>query len=68
MNDGIEISKKRGRPATGERKTIGVRCDDEMLKRVDDFRREEPDIPARPEAMRRLIEAGLRATKTKKGR
>jgi len=31
----------------------------EMMKRVDEWRREQPDIPNQSEAMRRLIEIGL---------
>lgn len=29
------------------------------LKRVDDWRRKQPDIPPRAEAIRRLVEKGL---------
>jgi hypothetical protein len=30
-----------------------------LLARVDDWRRQQPDLPNRSEAIRRLIEAGL---------
>jgi metal-responsive CopG/Arc/MetJ family transcriptional regulator len=38
---------------------IGVRIDKDLLKRLDEWRREEEDLPSRPEAIRRLIEMGL---------
>ncbi len=31
----------------------------EWLRKVDDWRRVQPDIPARAEAIRRLVEKGL---------
>lgn len=31
------------------------------MERVDEWRRAQPDIPARAEAIRRLVEAGLSA-------
>jgi metal-responsive CopG/Arc/MetJ family transcriptional regulator len=53
------LAKKRGRPATGRGKTIGVRCHDELLDRIDDWRREKDDLPTRAEAIRRLVEQAL---------
>jgi hypothetical protein len=38
---------------------LEMRVDDAFLKRVDDWRRTEPDIPSRSEAIRRLVEFGL---------
>jgi len=38
---------------------IGLRVDEDLLKRLDNWRREQADLPARPEAVRRLIEKGL---------
>jgi metal-responsive CopG/Arc/MetJ family transcriptional regulator len=38
-----------------------MRAPAELLSRVDEWRREQPDIPNRSEAIRRLIEAGLEA-------
>jgi len=40
---------------------IGVRVDEEFLKRIDDWRRKQEDLPGRPEAIRRLVELGLKA-------
>lgn len=38
-----------------------------LLRAIDDWRRAQPDIPARATAARRLIEAGLKAEKAGKG-
>ena len=36
---------------------ISLRLPPEILKLVDDWRRDEPDIPVRSEAIRRMLEA-----------
>jgi hypothetical protein len=36
---------------------IGVRLQEGVLARVDEWRKQQPDLPTRPEAMRRMIEA-----------
>jgi len=41
--------------------TIQMRVSDEFLRLVDDWRRTQPDIPSRSEAIRRLVEAGVHA-------
>jgi len=38
---------------------INVRVDEEFLKRLDEWRRKQPDLPTRPEALRRLAEQAL---------
>jgi len=55
-------SKKRGRPATGTNQSIGVRLPPEALESIDAWRARQPGLPGRPEAIRRLIEAGLSKT------
>lgn len=40
-------------------RTFQMRASDEWLRKVDDWRRIQPDIPARAEAIRRLVEKGL---------
>ena len=47
--------RKRGRPATGRGKTIGVRIHDDLLARLDAYRGEL----SRPKAIRKLIEKAL---------
>jgi len=57
---------KRRRPATGRGLTIGVRCYDELLRKIDEWRRNESDhLVSRATAVRRLTELGLKA-KTRK--
>ena len=46
-----------------------MRISEELLASIDEWRRHEPDIPPRAEAIRRLVELGLKAKPTKgKGR
>ena len=40
---------------------IGVRVDEEFLKQLDAWRKKQDDVPTRPEAIRRLVELGLKA-------
>ena len=40
---------------------IGVRAQDDLLAAIDDWRRKQDDLPGRPEAIRRLVEIGLKA-------
>jgi hypothetical protein len=41
---------------------INVRIQTQLIKRIDDWRRLQDDLPRRPEAIRRLIKLGLLAT------
>jgi len=38
-----------------------VRVQADMAKQLDDWRRNQDDLPSRPEAIRRLVELGLKA-------
>jgi len=42
-----------------------MRVSEELLASIDEWRRQEPDIPPRAEAIRRLVEAGLKALTAK---
>lgn len=53
---------KRGRPPV-DSEAITVRMSAASLKELDDWRRNEDDLPGRPEAIRRLVEIGLKAKK-----
>jgi hypothetical protein len=44
---------------TGE--PVMVRVQPAMAKELDDWRRKQADLPNRPEAIRRLVELGLKA-------
>jgi hypothetical protein len=41
--------------------TFNLRLPGDTLRRVDEWRRRTPDLPTRAEAVRRLLEIGLRA-------
>jgi hypothetical protein len=60
--DNMRTPKKRA-AAAGE--LVGVRIQPDMAKLLDDWRRRQDDLPGRPEAIRRLVELGLKAKATK---
>ena len=53
---------KRGRPSIGS--LVGTRWSDDDLAAIDTWRKSHPDKPARAEAIRRLVRAGLAAVST----
>ena len=52
--------KKMGRPATGIGTMIGVRIRPDQLAALDSWIKHQPDELSRPEAVRRLMEIGLK--------
>ena len=59
------VHKKRGRPAGrsyGE--TIPVRLSPALKEKVDAWADTQPDAPSRSEALRRLVELGLKWKRT----
>lgn len=42
-------------------KQLQMRASDDFIRTIDDWRRVQPDIPARAEAIRRLINMGIAA-------
>ena len=42
-------------------RTFQMRVTEDFLREVDEWRRAQADIPGRSEAIRRLVELGLRA-------
>jgi hypothetical protein len=50
-----------GRPATGKDPTRAIRLSDDLVAMVDAWAERLEDQPSRSEAIRRLIEIGLRA-------
>ncbi len=38
-----------------------MRLDIETIESIDEWRRKEPDLPSRAEAIRRLVQLGLQA-------
>jgi len=63
VSDDVQSQKRRGRPPTGTNPAIGVRMPESELARLDRWRATQPNLPTRPEAIRRLIELGLEAAK-----
>jgi hypothetical protein len=57
------ILKKRGRPATGNAPSRTFRLTDEFVATLDAWAERQNDKPSRTEAIRRLVEIGLKAKK-----
>jgi hypothetical protein len=58
IDDGKKSGK--GRPQL-DSQGFTVRMQRAQIVALDEWRRAQPDIPGRPEAIRRLVEIGLRA-------
>lgn len=54
-----------GRPATGRDPARTFRLSDEFIAKVDAWAADQSDLPARSEAVRRLVEVGLSVGKPK---
>jgi len=52
-----------GRPATGKDPVRTIRLSDEFLDKIDHWATQREDQPSRSEAIRRLVELGLKARK-----
>lgn len=56
------MAAKRGRPPTDTVSIpVLVRVEIELLEQIDELRRAAPDLPSRPEAIRRLVVKALAA-------
>ncbi len=55
--------KGRGRPATGRDPVTAIRLSKELRETVDKWADKQDDKPGRSEAIRRLVEIGLKAKK-----
>jgi hypothetical protein len=55
----VVIRKKRGRPRTGQTAVMSLRLQPEWLEGIDEWRRGEPDILSRSDAIRTLLGIGL---------
>jgi len=55
--------KRPGRPATGKDPIRTFRLSDEKIAEIDAWAARQPDKPSRSEALRRLIEFGLKSRK-----
>jgi hypothetical protein len=62
MKKAISVMQKRvGRPATGKTPTIALRAGDEFRLAVEKWAAKQSDTPTLSEAIRRLVELGLKA-------
>jgi hypothetical protein len=59
----FDNKKRIGRPPTGVGTLVGQRWHDDQLEQIDHWRRGQTDMPGRAEAIRRLVEIGLKAKK-----
>jgi len=59
MADAISGTRKRGRPSTGA-VSIHLRIEPDQLASLDAWIKHQPDELSRPEAVRRLMEIGLK--------
>jgi hypothetical protein len=57
------IHKKRGRRPTGKDPARAFRLSDEFIATVDAWAAGQEDAPSRSEAIRRLVELGLKVKK-----
>ena len=56
----VSVTKKSvGRPRTGVGTQIGMRWQNTVLAKIDEWRRHQSDLPSRTDAIRRLVELGL---------
>ncbi|QIG92273.1 hypothetical protein [Bradyrhizobium sp. 6(2017)] len=53
--------KKRGRPATGKDPLVSTRMPPTLIAAVEAWASQQDDDPGRSEAIRRLVEIGLKA-------
>lgn len=65
MKSLVTVNKKsRGRPkSTGTGTLLGMRWHATELEAIDEWRREQKDLPSRSVAIRRLVELGLKERK-----
>jgi hypothetical protein len=61
VSNKVILKRKAGRPATGNDPVRAIRLSDEFLAEVDDWAAKQEDEPGRSEAIRRLVEIGLKA-------
>jgi hypothetical protein len=58
-----KASKKVGRPPGRSGRPFQMRVTDEFVAKIDEWRRQQPDLPGRSEAIRRLVDQALKGRK-----
>ncbi|WP_417273787.1 ribbon-helix-helix protein, CopG family [Celeribacter halophilus] len=57
---------KMGRPKT-DTSPVNIRMDREMIRAIDNYRRQQEDLPTRPEVVRRVMMEWLEKQKQNAG-
>jgi hypothetical protein len=60
LSNKVIPKRKPGRPATGNDPVRAIRLSDEFIAKVDRWATKQEDAPGRSEAIRRLVELGLK--------
>jgi len=63
MSNKVIPKRKPGRPATGNDPVRAIRLSDEFIAKVDRWASRQDGQPGRSEAIRRLVELGLKVKK-----
>lgn len=63
MTKQVDATKSRKDRTADTSEPVTVRVQAEMAKQLDEWRRTQEDSPGRPEAIRRLVEIGLTASR-----
>ena len=66
MSITVKPKKGPGRPPTGRDPMIGFRAPPELRRAINDWRRDQADLPTLSEAIRRLVEQALAEAQRKK--
>lgn len=54
------MTKKAGRPLGRKQdRLVQMRLSEEFITKIDEWRRHQPDLPSRTEAVRRMVEQAL---------
>ena len=61
MKNAIPTKRPIGRPATGKAPMMGFRADPVIRASIVRWAEKQPDMPSLSEAIRRLVEIGLKA-------
>jgi hypothetical protein len=65
LSNKVIPKRKPGRPATGNDPVRAIRLSDEFIAKVDHWAGKQVDEPGRSEAIRRLVELGLKVKGSK---
>jgi hypothetical protein len=65
----IKVNTDMGRPpGRVQDRPFQMRVTEEFLRTVDDWRRKQPDLPSRAEAIRRLVDQAVKPSQTRRSK